>query len=119
MIRRPPRSTRTDTLFPYTTLFRSDDVQESLIAADDEFYSNLNETELLRQSSCETPRTPMTPSDGYGASNLTTPMRRLSRTYSPSPRSTPPLSPVQHTAIPVDGERGPRARGGRDRQRAV
>src|SRR3546814_19270516 len=28
MIRRPPRSTRTDTLFPYTTLFRS----EKLIA---------------------------------------------------------------------------------------
>src|SRR3546814_3559810 len=25
MIRRPPRSTRTDTLFPYTTLFRSED----------------------------------------------------------------------------------------------
>src|SRR3546814_10313055 len=25
MIRRPPRSTRTDTLFPYTTLFRSQD----------------------------------------------------------------------------------------------
>src|SRR3546814_4932018 len=25
MIRRPPRSTRTDTLFPYTTLFRSCD----------------------------------------------------------------------------------------------
>src|SRR3546814_5762964 len=31
MIRRPPRSTRTDTLFPYTTLFRSkcDDRMES------------------------------------------------------------------------------------------
>src|SRR3546814_20491226 len=28
MIRRPPRSTRTDTLFPYTTLFRS--VEEDL-----------------------------------------------------------------------------------------
>src|SRR3546814_6739417 len=27
MIRRPPRSTRTDTLFPYTTLFRSLDPQ--------------------------------------------------------------------------------------------
>src|SRR3546814_10430624 len=27
MIRRPPRSTRTDTLFPYTTLFRSIDRQ--------------------------------------------------------------------------------------------
>src|SRR3546814_17769641 len=26
MIRRPPRSTRTDTLFPYTTLFRSNKV---------------------------------------------------------------------------------------------
>src|SRR3546814_16554828 len=28
MIRRPPRSTRTDTLFPYTTLFRSAGKQE-------------------------------------------------------------------------------------------
>src|SRR3546814_11324357 len=32
MIRRPPRSTRTDTLFPYTTLFRSD--QLSSLALD-------------------------------------------------------------------------------------
>src|SRR3546814_14762287 len=30
MIRRPPRSTRTDTLFPYTTLFRSHSAQPSL-----------------------------------------------------------------------------------------
>src|SRR3546814_4404631 len=29
MIRRPPRSTRTDTLFPYTTLFRSSDRRAS------------------------------------------------------------------------------------------
>src|SRR3546814_8375310 len=29
MIRRPPRSTRTDTLFPYTTLFRSAARRES------------------------------------------------------------------------------------------
>src|SRR3546814_10466435 len=28
MIRRPPRSTRTDTLLPYTTLFRSDLVEQ-------------------------------------------------------------------------------------------
>src|SRR3546814_20572482 len=28
MIRRPPRSTRTDTLFPYTTLFRSAQVDQ-------------------------------------------------------------------------------------------
>src|SRR3546814_5774761 len=30
MIRRPPRSTRTDTLFPYTTLFRSDERVEAV-----------------------------------------------------------------------------------------
>src|SRR3546814_8621867 len=30
MIRRPPRSTRTDTLFPYTTLFRSHDYARGL-----------------------------------------------------------------------------------------
>src|SRR3546814_5549417 len=36
MIRRPPRSTRTDTLFPYTTLFRSlgdGDLQYAVFAA--------------------------------------------------------------------------------------
>src|SRR3546814_16674992 len=30
MIRRPPRSTRTDTLFPYTTLFRSAEILREL-----------------------------------------------------------------------------------------
>src|SRR3546814_8920004 len=30
MIRRPPRSTRTDTLFPYTTLFRSAEIVASI-----------------------------------------------------------------------------------------
>src|SRR3546814_15101419 len=30
MIRRPPRSTRTDTLFPYTTLFRSPGAQRRI-----------------------------------------------------------------------------------------
>src|SRR3546814_4416525 len=33
MIRRPPRSTRTDTLVPYTTLFRSTRVDESGLVA--------------------------------------------------------------------------------------
>src|SRR3546814_1790042 len=35
MIRRPPRSTRTDTLFPYTTLFRSRDTLPLLHVARD------------------------------------------------------------------------------------
>src|SRR3546814_15572274 len=34
MIRRPPRSTRTDTLFPYTTLFRSIDVLRAAVFLD-------------------------------------------------------------------------------------
>src|SRR3546814_11265569 len=33
MIRRPPRSTRTDTLFPYTTLFRSDPARTQRLSA--------------------------------------------------------------------------------------
>src|SRR3546814_6788156 len=33
MIRRPPRSTRTDTLFPYTTLFRSPQAETALARA--------------------------------------------------------------------------------------
>src|SRR3546814_1645697 len=33
MIRRPPRSTRTDTLFPYTTLFRSNLVPVTALGA--------------------------------------------------------------------------------------
>src|SRR3546814_7986154 len=35
MIRRPPRSTRTDTLFPYTTLFRSTPAEKLAIAVED------------------------------------------------------------------------------------
>src|SRR3546814_7299324 len=34
MIRRPPRSTRTDTLFPYTTLFRSRATASCIVACD-------------------------------------------------------------------------------------
>src|SRR3546814_7987582 len=34
MIRRPPISTRTDTLFPYTTLFRSPDIVAELVRAE-------------------------------------------------------------------------------------
>src|SRR3546814_10405562 len=37
MIRRPPRSTRTDTLFPYPTLFRSDSLDAVTELADHQF----------------------------------------------------------------------------------
>src|SRR3546814_2591478 len=41
MIRRPPISTRTDTLFPYTTLFRSFERVQSYIRAGDIYQANL------------------------------------------------------------------------------
>src|SRR3546814_19961416 len=42
MIRRPPRSTRTDTLFPYTTLFRSQIPAEVKKASGEMLIGNLN-----------------------------------------------------------------------------
>src|SRR3546814_15387173 len=48
MIRRPPRSTRTDTLFPYTTLFRSYGLSLGLVS---QRPSELSETIL---SQCST-----------------------------------------------------------------
>src|SRR3546814_20661914 len=41
MIRRPPRSTRTDTLFPYTTLFRSSEVEMPLNVVQSRWVSRL------------------------------------------------------------------------------
>src|SRR3546814_12602115 len=42
MIRRPPRSTRTDTLFPYTTLFRSSSLRiDNVPATDPSGYAGL------------------------------------------------------------------------------
>src|SRR3546814_4733727 len=62
MIRRPPRSTRTDTLFPYTTLFRShansnkdyrnqplvlDDVAKQMEAGDERIFGVMVESNLV------------------------------------------------------------------------
>src|SRR3546814_1612612 len=41
MIRRPPRSTRTDTLFPYTTLFRSKTIHDEYLKLEDELHREL------------------------------------------------------------------------------
>src|SRR3546814_919486 len=55
MIRRPPRSTRTDTLFPYTTLFRSVGQRESQVlghrhgVVDDRELEHLGDVALLRR----------------------------------------------------------------------
>src|SRR3546814_4818646 len=48
MIRRPPRSTRTDTLFPYTTLFRSP-FPSILVASRNDPYISFGRARLLAQ----------------------------------------------------------------------
>src|SRR3546814_9432190 len=48
MIRRPPRSTRTDTLFPYTTLFRSKSYIVRIIGIWELFNNSMQCTEFCR-----------------------------------------------------------------------
>src|SRR3546814_20849353 len=47
MIRRPPRSTRTDTLFPYTTLFRSEDA--AILDYCGDLVAELNRQDVFRE----------------------------------------------------------------------
>src|SRR3546814_10307631 len=50
MIRRPPRSTRTDTLLPYTTLFRSDksaDHPHCVLTGDTLFIGDVGRPDLM------------------------------------------------------------------------
>src|SRR3546814_16889746 len=54
MIRRPPRSTRTDTLFPYTTLFRS-------VFQNTRFVVNSGISPLLRSNRRISPKTDLVP----------------------------------------------------------
>src|SRR3546814_12666041 len=54
MIRRPPRSTRTDTLFPYTTLFRAADYLT--LAADRDLLAIVRETLKSREDALELSR---------------------------------------------------------------
>src|SRR3546814_452380 len=72
MIRRPPRSTRTDTLFPYTTLFRSSVSLEQSLAMQrnvETAISKLPEVELMfsKTGTAEVATDPMPPniSDGF------------------------------------------------------
>src|SRR3546814_18762763 len=58
MIRRPPKSTRTDTLFPYTTLFRSLGMGTSGFAPALRFHESLipnSQSRLLREHLAQEP----------------------------------------------------------------
>src|SRR3546814_3479081 len=54
MIRRPPRSTRTDTLFPYTTLFRSETTVIPMVA----ILCTLRQTSLTARAGMDGALTP-------------------------------------------------------------
>src|SRR3546814_17889519 len=67
MIRRPPRSTRTDTLFPYTTLFRS--LMQEVITPDFQLTCRLDLARLTTEATASqetgglNPKRPLTASD--------------------------------------------------------
>src|SRR3546814_13241338 len=56
MIRRPPRSTRTDTLFPYTTLFRSDAFLLDVDVENDDLHGLALAVEVQRFFARDAPR---------------------------------------------------------------
>src|SRR3546814_19217512 len=58
MIRRPPRSTRTDTLFPYTTLFRSAKVAIDQRKVDIEEYKAVTERLTSQMTAAQSLMTP-------------------------------------------------------------
>src|SRR3546814_4744100 len=47
MIRRPPRSTRTDTLFPYTTLFRSPSPRPPIVSRSSQIRCVFHQLKML------------------------------------------------------------------------
>src|SRR3546814_2624654 len=65
MIRRPPRSTRTDTLFPYTTLFRSAEAMSDFLAnAEDQIAGGTTFEEFAKDASLPIKATPLIVSGG-------------------------------------------------------
>src|SRR3546814_7432232 len=78
MIRRPPRSTRTDTLFPYTTLFRSHDDKDEGRAAG---YSPSTMPSLVRQHDAFASGVGAAFEAGTGAPDAVQPTRHLDHVH--------------------------------------
>src|SRR3546814_7546094 len=105
MIRRPPRSTRTDTLFPYTTLVRSargKACRRSPTMLSPSIRARLPETSAKGGTSCSTPAMP--PRSEEHTSELQSLMRisyavfclKQKHTKPETPPHTIPPTPAQH-----------------------
>src|SRR3546814_6358271 len=68
MIRRPPRSTRTDTLFPYTTLFRSDEAFPAYHFSETDALERISRTGLGMTAATSRTESPDSFSGGNSAS---------------------------------------------------
>src|SRR3546814_4775049 len=88
MIRRPPRSTRTDTLFPYTTLFRSDGVEDDVVpvALDDvsgcKRAARVGHSDIVR----------------YSSASVAVPKKKTSKSRRDKRRATHRLRSEEHTS---------------------
>src|SRR3546814_9047438 len=121
MIRRPPRATRTDTLFPYTTLFRSrrragaaereqlvgEQVFEALVAGGEEFHG----VRLPGASSgSDIPPNPVGAASAAPARALPArPARRTGIRITAPPAARRTLPPTPPRVRPADANRPPAA----------
>src|SRR3546814_8631048 len=85
MLRRPPRSTRTDTLFPYTTLFLSGPCITALSGLTVRMicinHANANYCDLASQSNTHIPAAPGVPAwDTWRSEEHTSELQSLMRT---------------------------------------
>src|SRR3546814_19125631 len=104
MIRRPPRSTRTDTLFPYTTLFRSGAVEagrDPLATGEiHDFFTRGRRRRVERQIGTETEREFPAFDNRIERNHLAT--QRLGR--EPPRRAPRPETPDADRAQAIDAE---------------
>src|SRR3546814_13049081 len=112
MIRRPPRSTLTDTLFPYTTLFRSEDQEEGAESAGvDEGFAPVEaeyaheQRDRRRGEDDADRRRAVDPADRVGAFLLREPFARGANDR----RATPRLADPEDDARQHEGDRQPGA----------
>src|SRR3546814_16959201 len=117
MIRRPPRSTRTDTLFPYTTLFRSPIPVNAAISAPATVTPRSKRVARIRYKLSSIP--PPLPASANAAPANSTTVRSLNRSISHptmgdlrarAQPTTPPTSWLRSTAVGLSTTAG--ARGG-------